>query len=52
MEAPVHADEHPLPLAPSTIEELHAALEKAGPVPAIDRHSDFIVYPVPARPND
>jgi glyoxylase-like metal-dependent hydrolase (beta-lactamase superfamily II) len=52
MEAPVHADEHPLPLAPTAIEELRAAVEKAGPVPAIDRHADFIVYPVPARPND
>lgn len=52
MEAPVHADEHPLPLAPAAIEELRAAVEKAGPVPAIDRHADFIVYPVPARPND
>lgn len=52
MEAPVHADEHPLQLAPSTIRELRAAVAKAGPVPAIDRHADFIVYPVPARPND
>ncbi len=52
MEAPVHADEHPLPLAPSAIEELRAAVEKAGPVPVVDRHADFIVYPVPARPND
>lgn len=52
MEAPVHADEHPLPLAPSAIEELRAAVAKAGPVPVVDRHADFIVYPVPARPND
>lgn len=52
MEAPVHADEHPLPLAPAAIEELRAAVEKAGPVPVVDRHADFIVYPVPARPND
>jgi len=52
MEAPVHADEHPLPLTPATIEELRAAVAKAGPVRAIDRHADFIVYPVPARPND
>jgi glyoxylase-like metal-dependent hydrolase (beta-lactamase superfamily II) len=51
MEAPVHADEHPLPLAPSAIEELRAAVAKAGPVPVVDRHADFIVYPVPARPN-
>lgn len=52
MEAPVHTDEHPLQLAPSTIEELRAAVAKAGPAPAIDRHADFIVFPVPARPND
>lgn len=52
MEAPVHADEHVLPLAPTAIEELRAAVEKAGPVPVVDRHADFIVYPVPARPND
>lgn len=52
MEAPVHADEHPLPLTPATIEELRAAVAKAGPVRAIDRHADFIIYPVPARPND
>jgi glyoxylase-like metal-dependent hydrolase (beta-lactamase superfamily II) len=51
MEAPVHADEHPLALAPSAIEELRAAVAKAGPVPVVDRHADFIVYPVPARPN-
>jgi glyoxylase-like metal-dependent hydrolase (beta-lactamase superfamily II) len=52
MEAPTHADEHKLALAPSAIEELRAATAKAGAVPAIDRHADFIVYPVPARPND
>ncbi|OAN58470.1 MBL fold metallo-hydrolase [Sphingomonas sp. TDK1] len=52
MEAPVHADEHPLPLAPSAIEELRAAVAKAGPVPTVDRHADFIVYPVPVRPDD
>lgn len=52
MEAPVHADEHPLPLPPSAIDELRGAVEKAGPVPVVDRHADFIVYPVPARPND
>lgn len=52
MEAPAHPDEHPLPLPPSAIEELRAAVAKAGPVPAVDRHADFIVYPVPARPND
>ncbi|SFK49736.1 Glyoxylase, beta-lactamase superfamily II [Sphingomonas sp. NFR04] len=52
MEAPVHADEHGLALAPSKIEKLRAAVAKAGPVPTIDRHADFIVYPVPARPND
>lgn len=52
MEAPVHADEHVLPLPPAAIEELRAAVAKAGPLPVVDRHADFIVYPVPARPND
>lgn len=51
MEAPVHAAEHGLALAPAAIEELRAATAKAGPVP-VDRHADFIVYPVPARAND
>lgn len=52
MEAPTHPAEHPLALAPTAIEELRAAVAKAGPMPVVDRHADFIVYPVPARPND
>lgn len=52
MEAPTHPTEHPLALAPAAIEELRAAVAKAGPVPVVDRHADFIVFPVPARPND
>lgn len=50
MEAPRHPLEHPLPLSPAVIDELQQAVAKAGPVPKIDRHADFIVYPVPPRP--
>lgn len=50
MEAATHPLEHPLPLPPSAIDELQKAAVAAGPTPQIDRHSDFIVYPVPARP--
>ena len=52
MEAPTHPSEHLLPLAPSTIAELQQAAAKAGPTPTIDRRADFILYPVPARPNE
>lgn len=50
MEAPTHPSEHPLPLAPSVIGELQQAAAKAGSTPTIDRHDDFILYPVPPRP--
>lgn len=50
MEAAAHPNEHALPLAPSVIGELQRATAKAGPVPTIDRHADFIVYPRPPRP--
>lgn len=50
MEAATHPLEHPLPLPSSVIGELQQATAKAGPVPAIDRHADFIVYPVPPKP--
>ena len=50
MRAPAHPAEHPLPLPPSAIRELQQATEKAGSPPVIDRHGDFIVYPVPPRP--
>jgi glyoxylase-like metal-dependent hydrolase (beta-lactamase superfamily II) len=50
MEAPAHPSEHPLPLPPAVIDELQRAVAKAGPTPTIDRHADFIVYPVPPKP--
>lgn len=50
MEAASHPSEHPLPLSPRVIGELQQAVAKAGPVPQIDRHADFIVYPVPPKP--
>lgn len=50
MKASVHPSEHPLPLPPETIGELRRAVDGAGPTPTIDRHPDFIVYPLPPRP--
>lgn len=50
MEAATHPPEHPLPLSPVVIEELRQAVVEAGAAPKIDRHGDFIVYPVPPRP--
>jgi len=50
MKAAAHPAEHPLPLPPAAIGELQQAADKAGQTPAIDRHADFIVYPVPPRP--
>jgi glyoxylase-like metal-dependent hydrolase (beta-lactamase superfamily II) len=50
MEATTHPSEHPLPLLPAAIGELQQAITKAQPAPTIDRHADFIVYPVPPRP--
>lgn len=50
MEAPTHPSEHVLPLAPSVISELQQAAAKAGAKPTVDRHPDFILYPVPPRP--
>lgn len=49
MNAPSHPLEHPLPLPPAAIAELQKAVDQAGPIPAIDRHADFIVYPRPSR---
>jgi glyoxylase-like metal-dependent hydrolase (beta-lactamase superfamily II) len=48
-EAPTHPDEHLLPLSPRAIGELQQAVDKAGAVPVVDRHADFIVFPVPPR---
>ncbi len=50
MHATAHPAEHPLALAPSAIDELARAVEAAPSPPLIDRHADFIVYPVPPRP--
>lgn len=49
MKAAAHPSEHPLPLAPTTIAELQEAAANAGKAPTIDRHTHFIVYPVPPR---
>lgn len=50
MQAPAHPSEHGLALPPSAIAELDAAVN-AAPTPAvIDRHADFIVYPVDPKP--
>ena len=49
MRAPAHPAEHALPLPPSAIGELQQAVDGAGTTPAIDRHADFIVYPLPPK---
>ena len=49
MKAPAHPSEHALALAPSAIAELQRATATAKSPPVIDRHADFIVYPVPPR---
>jgi glyoxylase-like metal-dependent hydrolase (beta-lactamase superfamily II) len=49
MKAPAHPSEHPLALSPSAIIELQRATATAKSPPEIDRHADFIVYPVPSR---
>ncbi|MBY9063133.1 MBL fold metallo-hydrolase [Sphingomonas yunnanensis] len=48
MRAPAHADEHGLALPPAAIAELDRAVSTA-PSLEIDRHADFIVYPVAPR---
>ena len=50
MEAPTHPSEHGLALPPSAIGELEKAAAGATSPPAIDRHPDFIVYPVAPKP--
>lgn len=50
MEAPAHPSERPLALSPAVIGELQRAVAKMGTTPVLDRHADFIVYPVPPRP--
>ena len=50
MQAPAHPSEHGLALLPQEIFELQRAAEDAKSPPVIDRHADFIVYPVAPRP--
>lgn len=50
MKAATHPSEHGLALPPSAIGELQQAVATAKSPPTVDRHSDFIVYPVPPRP--
>lgn len=49
-EAATHPDEHLLPLDPTVIDELAKATDTAKNPPEIDRHDDFIVYPLDPRP--
>lgn len=51
MQAPAHPAEQPLALPASAIEELRAAAAGAKSPPVIDRHRDFIVYPVAPKPD-
>jgi len=50
MEATAHPSEHLLPLAPSVIGELRQAAVEMEAAPVIERHDDFILYPLPPRP--
>lgn len=50
MKAAAHPSEHGLALSPSTIGELQKAVAAEASPPVVDRHSDFIIYPVPPRP--
>ena len=50
MKAAAHPSEHSLALSPSTIGELQKAVAAEASPPVVDRHSDFIIYPVPPRP--
>lgn len=50
MKAPAHPAEHGLALPPASIDELQKAVATAKTPPVVDRHPDFIVYPVPPRP--
>ena len=49
MEAPSHPSEHPLTLPPSVIGELDQGLTAMGTTPVLERHKDFIIYPVEPR---
>ncbi|WP_307085378.1 MBL fold metallo-hydrolase [Sphingomonas faeni] len=50
MEAAAHPSEHGLALPPSAIKELEKATARAKSPPQIDRHADFIIYPVAPKP--
>ncbi|MGA1798506.1 MBL fold metallo-hydrolase [Sphingomonas sp. 4RDLI-65] len=50
MEAAAHPSEHGLALPPSAIDELEKAAAAVKSPPEIDRHPDFIVYPVEPKP--
>ena len=50
MEAPAHPSEHGLALAPAEIGELQKSADGAQSPPAIDRHANFIIYPVAPKP--
>jgi glyoxylase-like metal-dependent hydrolase (beta-lactamase superfamily II) len=49
-EAAMHPAEHGLALPPSAIQELQQAAFREPATPVVDRHADFILYPVPPRP--
>jgi len=50
MEAAAHPSEHGLALPPSAIEELEKATARAKSPAEIDRHADFVIYPVAPKP--
>ena len=50
MKAAAHPSEHGLALPPSAVDELQTAVAAEKSPPVIDRHPDFILYPVPPRP--
>jgi glyoxylase-like metal-dependent hydrolase (beta-lactamase superfamily II) len=51
-EAPAHPAEHGLALPVSAIYELQAAANAVPSPPVVDRHAEFILNPVPPRPNE
>ena len=50
MKAIAHPSEHPLALPASAIDELRRAVDTAPTPPVIARRADFILYPLPPRP--
>lgn len=50
MRAASHPSEHGLALPPSAIDELQQAVAAEKSPPVVDRHADFIIYPVPPKP--